>query len=331
MSNKRNDLKIGKQQRWGAQPWDEPIQGPQQSQGRVNQDLGREDARQLRESQQRFPRQVDKPNATTSKELLQETLNRQQLLQQDAQEQVRRTRQRPSTRQQTPTQPRPNLQPSGNFKAPMVPTIKNGSVVLTQQPRTGLGAALIGASLDAFGNSEMGQQFGDWVWNNTFQKFINAVTGDTATIEELRERDEFRLAYTEQMNLRDASNQRTYEQGVVEANRPIAEGEAPAPPTLPEPEFPDEPTQQVVQQQQTQVQQSQPVFQPPQSRLTETRGSIRFTQQPVAPPSYSPANDPRNAAYIAARDALGPNATQQEMDAVRDQGLATWEEIHGRK
>lgn len=43
------------------------------------------------------------------------------------------------------------------------------------------------------------------------------------------------------------------------------------------------------------------------------------------------ANDPRNAAYIAARKKLNSNSTKAERDKVRDMGLALSKSIHGDK
>ena len=82
--NKNNKLQPGANQRFGADNYSQPYQGPQQS---VNQDagfndLGREEARQMRESKQRFPRQVEKPTAGGNADLMRQIQQRFKVLQQ---------------------------------------------------------------------------------------------------------------------------------------------------------------------------------------------------------------------------------------------------------
>ena len=61
-----------------------------------------------------------------------------------------------------------------------------------------------------------------------------------------------------------------------------------------------------------------PTYTPPKGRAT-------------APPKKTGANDPRNAAYIAARKKLNANSSKAERDKVRDMGLALSKSIHGDK
>ena len=53
--------------------------------------------------------------------------------------------------------------------------------------------------------------------------------------------------------------------------------------------------------------------------------------QAVAKPAYDPANDPRNAEYIAARNKLNSNSSAADIQAVEDIGMATWESIYGNQ
>ena len=59
--------------------------------------------------------------------------------------------------------------------------------------------------------------------------------------------------------------------------------------------------------------------------MTVTPDEAIFEEEPQA---YSPATDPRNAEYIAARDALGPNPTAEEIQAVEDLGMSIHNSIY---
>ena len=60
-------------------------------------------------------------------------------------------------------------------------------------------------------------------------------------------------------------------------------------------------------------------------------GGGRNNVTPTPPKKKTGANDPRNAAYIAARKKLNSNSTKAERDKVRDMGLALSKSIHGDK
>ena len=49
------------------------------------------------------------------------------------------------------------------------------------------------------------------------------------------------------------------------------------------------------------------------------------------PTKRTGANDPRNAAYIAARSKLNANSTKEERDRVRDMGMAIHNKVYGKK
>jgi hypothetical protein len=294
MPKKKNNLNVGDNQRFGAVPNNKPFQGAEMPQGRPNNDVGREDARQIRESRQQFPREIERPDAsstsrqqlreaqqrqqqlqrqaqqqvggqqpqpqgsslareqidarrskvdvrrdyeaptssTANKGLLQQQLERQQRLQRDAQSQVRQQRQQPTT----------SPRPVGAPKNGQVIYSKNGGIHIGQtQPRSGLGAAVVGTALQAFGESEMGQRFGDWVWDNTLGWVLAKSMGvEQVPIARARANNEFAQNYEQNLAAQDRAYDDAYELSLVEERKPIQPGEAPPAPDLGAPEFPDE-------------------------------------------------------------------------------------------
>ena len=95
MAKKKNKLKIGENQRFGVVPQTEPQQGALLPINRTKgfDDLGREDARLIREANQQFPRMIDQVPATTDVELLKEVMERQERLNREAQKQLQHLRQ----------------------------------------------------------------------------------------------------------------------------------------------------------------------------------------------------------------------------------------------
>lgn len=301
MTKKKNNLNVGDNQRFGAVPNNKPFQGAEMPQGQQSTDVGREAARQIRESRQQFPREIERPDASsTSQQQLREAQQRQQQLQRQAQQQVggqqpqpqgsstareqidaRRSRvdvrrdyeaptastaskqqlgemklrqqllqqdaqaqvaQRHQQRQQPTTSPKP----VGAPKNGAVIYSKNGGIHIGQtQPRSGVGAALIGAGVQAFGESETGQRFGDWVWDNTLGWVLAKAMGvEQVPIARARANNEFAENYEQNLAAQDRANEDAYELNIVEGRKPIQEGEAPPAPDLGAPEFPDEAPQQ---------------------------------------------------------------------------------------
>ena len=104
-------------------------------------DVGRETARQLRESNNPNTRFIDKPDATTNKNVLRDAENRQQAASRSVQRQVLGEASTAS------------LKPSGRYSAPSVPprttmqlVAKGGSIRLMPVPAVGANIAAAGAA-----------------------------------------------------------------------------------------------------------------------------------------------------------------------------------------
>lgn len=291
MPKKKNNLNVGDNQRFGAVPNNKPFQGAEMPQGRPSNDLGREDARQIRESRQQFPREIERPNASsTSRQQLREAQQRQQQLQRQAQQQVGGQQPQPqssSTARELINARRSKVDVRRDYEAPTSSTAnkallqqqlerqqrlqrdaqsqvrqqrasstpkpvgapKNGQVLYQHKgaihigqtkPSSGLGAAVIGTAIDAFGQSEMGQRFGDWVWDNTLGWVLSKATGgEQMPISRARANVEFAQNYEQNLAAQDRAYDDAYELSLVEERKPIQPGEAPPAPDLGAPEFPD--------------------------------------------------------------------------------------------
>lgn len=100
-------------------PQTQPFQGPHQLELDVSYDLGREDARQIRENKSRNTRYVDKPDATTDRVQLQQLRDRQNALIQDGRQQMMGGKS--SFVVEPNAEPVKTSSPSGRFNAPRVP------------------------------------------------------------------------------------------------------------------------------------------------------------------------------------------------------------------
>jgi len=199
----------------------EPFQGAIQQPTSQSTDMGREDARQIRERNNPNTRYIDKPTPTTSKNALRDAAARQQAMQRNAQRQVLGER------------VIPQVQPRGRFVAPSVPSsplvFKGGSVHFQPTMRGNLLTAVAGVATDM-----LVQPIGDAVFDNLLSPLTEALTGAPAmTMEEIRRQEELRIKNEQEVALMDAENERIYQQRLEDAAAPIREGEAPDAPILP--------------------------------------------------------------------------------------------------
>ena len=199
----------------------EPFQGAIQQPTNQSTDLGREDARQIRERNNPNTRYVDKPSPTTSKNALRDAAARQQAMQRNAQRQV------------LGEQVVPQVKPKGNFVAPSVPSspfvFKRGGVHLQPTMRGNLVTAVVGVATDM-----LLQPVGDAVFDKLLSPLTETLTGAPAmTMEEIRRQEELRIKNEQEVALMDAENERIYQQQLAQERMPIREAEAPNAPILP--------------------------------------------------------------------------------------------------
>lgn len=272
----------------------EPFQGAIQTPTNQSNDLGREDARQLRENKNPNTRFIDKPDAsTTSKNALRDAAARQQAMQRNARRQVFGER------------VIPQVKPQGTFSAPSIPSsplvFKGGSVHYQPSVRGNLLTAIAGVASDM-----LVQPVGDAVFDYVLSPLTEALTGAPAmTMEEIRSQEARSIKNEQDVALMDTENERTYKQRRKDALQPIAEGEAPPPPTLPLP------TPEAL----TAAPKPYPNHSGSQAQSSSSQRHFKGASN-----THSPKVDP-NREYKIRRDALGENPTQEEMDAVRDYGL----------
>jgi len=260
----------------------EPFQGATQTPTNQSTDLGREDARQLRENKNPNTRFIDKPDATQRKNALRDALARQEAMQRNARRQVFGER------------VVPHVKPQGKFPAPSVPpsplVFKGGGVHYQPTNRGSVMTTAVGVVTEAIPQMfpEQTQAVGDWIWDNTLGWVLSETFGTYTKIGDARRYVQQFEQYKQKVAVQDAENERIYQQRLEDAAAPIREGEAPDAPTLP-----PAPSETLVDAPQ---------------RVTKTN-------------SQSSSEDPRNREYLIRRAALGDNPTQEEMDAVRDYGL----------
>ena len=267
-----------------------PIQKPFGSQ--LSNDLGRETARQLRENANPNTRFIDKPTPITDTNLLRQAAERQQSMIRDAQ-------------RQSFGKPRLSV-PTNQFNAPripqyeMKPVFKGGSVRLQAIPRASIITGVAGIAADM-----LVQPVADVISNYAINPLIGAVLGkDIPPVEELRHIQTMK----KEIELRDAENERLYQQKLNEAQLPIIEGEAPLPPALPEPA--------------SYASRAAPSPYPHRSNGEVHLGSSQ-SHLGGASKAHSQASnsDTRNREYKIRRAALGENPSKEEMDAVVAYGL----------
>jgi hypothetical protein len=299
-------------QRFGASG-DASIQGPEMPQS-TSTDVGRDAAQQILDD--RLGRQqIDTTggSATTNKQLLAEMQQRQQSLQQNAQAQIRGD-------QPTPTW-QDNLNSLYVDSGLMSPDVaqqaknsrnKNSGITGTRgsiryQPPSRRATAIdaaIGVAVDLAGHyiEEPASKF--W-YENMYRPVMGAFGVETSNYSVAKADKDYR----EQLPEQDRFYQDQYNQRVEEGNAPIEEGEAPAAPTLPPAPGEDDGVVArnpftgrvnaqgydangvfvgVPEAQTPAPQQPRQLPQPPESGISQNRGSIRFTQQlqslPTPPP-----------------------------------------------
>lgn len=264
----------------------EPFQGATQIPTNQPTDLGREDARQLRENKNPNTRFIDKPDATQRKNALRDAIARQEAMQRNARRQVFGER------------VVPHVKPQGKFSAPSVPpsplVFKGGGVHYQTTTRGSVLTTAVGVVTEAIPQMfpEQTQAVSDWIWDNTLGWVLNKAIGSNTKIGDARRVLEQQEQYKEQVAAQDAENERIYQQRLRDADAPIREGEAPDAPILP-----PEPSQTLVD------------------------ASEQLPRHVPRTHSQSSSEDSRNREYLIRRAALGDNPTQEEMDAVRDYGL----------
>ena len=266
----------------------EPIQGAIQTPTNQSSELGREDARQLRENKNPNTRFVDKPSATDKKNALRSAAARQEAVMRNAQRQV------------FGEQVVPQVKPQGKFSAPRVPQMEmklvtqGGGIRLKAVPKASIASGVVGAVVESIPQMfpEQTQIVGDWIWDNTLGWVLNETFGTNTKIADARRNVELIEQYEQQLSAQDSENERIYRQLLDDAVIPIGEGEAPDAPILPP--------------------------SPSQASVAATQQAQRHIPKTH---SHSSSEDSRNREYLIRRAALGDNPTQEEMDAVRDYGL----------
>lgn len=277
----------------------EPFQGATQTPTNQSTDLGREDARQLRENKNPNTRFIDKPDATQRKDAIRDALARQEAMQRNARRQVFGER------------VVPHVKPQGKFSAPSVPpsplVFKGGGVHYQPTNRGSVLTTAVGVVTEAIPQMfpEQTQAVGDWIWDNTLGWVLNETFGTNTKIGEARRFLEQQEQYQQKIASQDAENERIYQQRVKDVQAPIREGEAPPPPTLPTP----------TPESLTAAPKPYPNHSGSQAQSSSSKRHFKG-----APITHSPKVDP-NREYKIRRAALGENPTQEDMDAVRDLGL----------
>ena len=187
-----------------------PIQQPSASQ--LSIDLGRETARQLRENANPNTRFIDKPSATTNKNLLNEVATRQQSMIRDAQQQA--------FSKGNTAQAKPKAAPSNLV-------FKGGGVRYQPAMKANLLTAVAGIAADA-----LVEPLADVISDNVIHPLIGAAFGkDIPKMDELRRRE----ALNVEVAANDAFNAAQRQRRLQAAQVPIGLGEAPDAPILPPP------------------------------------------------------------------------------------------------
>ncbi|EHA61893.1 hypothetical protein [Synechococcus sp. WH 8016] len=270
----------------------ELIQGPiqQPSGSQLSTDFGRETARQLRENANPNTRFIDKPTPSTDKNLLRQAAGRQQSMVRDAQQQAFGNR----------TVPQVKLE--GRYAAPSVPTsnlvFKGGGVRFQPAMRGNLLTAVAGVAAEL-----LVEPAADAISDYVIHPMIGAVLGkDIPSAEELRRIQTMK----KEIELRDALNERLYQQKLNEAQLPIIEGEAPLAPVLPE----------------RALYASTAAPSPYPHRSSKVNLGSSQSHLSGASKTHSRSEVDPNREYKIRRAALGDNPTKEEVDAVVAYGLA---------
>jgi len=208
----------------GVKYQNEPIQAPlnQVKKSSSFDDVGREDARRIRESNNPNTRYVDKPPSTASKNALLSSQSRQQAMMRDAQRQV------------LGESAVPKLTPSGRYTAPSVNT--KGSVVFQNgvarfQPamRGNLVTAIAGVA-----GQMLVQPLADVISDNVINPLMGAVLDrDIPKMEEIRRLEALQNQLNAEVAANDARNAAMRQQRLGDARATRREDESPDAPMLP--------------------------------------------------------------------------------------------------
>ena len=208
----------------GIKYQNEPIQAPlnQVEKSSSFDDVGREDARRIRESNNPNTRYVDKPPSTPSKSALTSSQSRQQAMIRDAQRQV------------LGESSLPKLSPSGRYTAPSINTkdsvVFQGGVARYVSPlRSNLVTALAGVA-----GQMLVQPLADVISDNIINPLIGiALDRDIPKMEEIRRLEALQNQINEEVAANDARNAEMRQQRLEDARASLKEDEAPDAPILP--------------------------------------------------------------------------------------------------
>nr|WP_272159684.1 hypothetical protein [Synechococcus sp. AH-551-C10] len=208
----------------GVKYQNEPIQAPlnQVEKSASFDDVGREDARRIRESNNPNTRYVDKPPSTPSKNALLSSQSRQQAMMRDAQHQV------------LGESALPKLTPSGRYTAPPVNTkgsiVFKGGVAHYQAPlRSNLVTAVAGVA-----GQMLVQPLADAISDNVINPLMGAALDrDIPKMEEIRRLEALQIQNNEEVAANDVRNAAIRQQRLEDAREPFKEGEAPDASMLP--------------------------------------------------------------------------------------------------
>ena len=267
----------------GVKYQNEPIQAPlnQVEKSSSFDDVGREDARRIRESNNPNTRYVDKPPSTSSKSALTSSQSRQQAMIRDAQRQV------------LGESAVPKLTPSGKYTAPPVnpkgSVVFQGGVARFQAPlRSNLVTAVAGVA-----GEMLVQPLADVISDNVINPLMGAALDrDIPKMEEIRRLEALQNQINEEVAANDARNAALRQQRLEDARAPLKEGEAPKAPFLPS-----------------------LLEEGIEAKKQQLQNPNLYSQ------SHSSNEVDRNREYKIRRAALGDNPTQEEIDAVVAYGL----------
>ena len=267
----------------GVKYQNEPIQAPlnQVEKSSSFDDVGREDARRIRESNNPNTRYVDKPPSTSSKSALTSSQSRQQAMMRDAQRQV------------LGESAVPKLSPSGKYTAPPVNpkgslVFKDGAAHFQAPLRSSLVTAVAGVA-----GQMLVQPLADVISDNVINPLMGAALDrDIPKMEEIRRLEALQNQINQEVAANDARNAALRQQRLEDARAPFNEGEAPKAPFLPS-----------------------LLEEGIEAKKQQLQNPNLYSQ------SQSSNEVDRNREYKIRRAALGDNPTQEEMDAVVAYGL----------
>ena len=261
----------------GVKYQNEPIQAPlnQVEKSSSFDDVGREDARRIRESNNPNTRYVDKPPSTSSKSALTSSQSRQQAMMRDAQRQV------------LGESAVPKLSPSGKYTAPPVNTkgslvFKDGAAHFQAPLRSSLVTAVAGVA-----GQMLVQPLADVISDNVINPLMGAALDrDIPKMDEIRRLEALQIQNNEEVAANDVRNAAMRQQRLEDARAPLKEGEAPKAPFLPS-----------------------LLEEGIEAKKQQLQNPNLYSQ------SQSSNEVDRNREYKIRRAALGDNPTQEEMDA----------------